>query len=131
MSITYQVTVDQYGTYWKLNGLLHREDGPAIERSDGHKEWCQNGRYHREDGPACEWTDGSKSWYLNDVYHTEEEFNARMNPAKEMTDIDLLKLALEVFEWSKIMLRLNRSAAQDSLDDVIAKIKTRLENEDA
>ena len=29
--------------YWYLNGNLHREDGPAIERSNGTKEWWLNG----------------------------------------------------------------------------------------
>ena len=28
---------------WYLNGLLHREDGPAIEDADGFKYWCLNG----------------------------------------------------------------------------------------
>jgi len=36
-----------------------------------------NGRYHREDGPAIEWTDGAKYWYLNGKYHCEDGFNAR------------------------------------------------------
>ena len=30
---------------------------------------------HREDGPAVEFTDGGKYWWLNDVELTEEEFN--------------------------------------------------------
>ena len=28
---------------WRLNGTLHRTDGPAIEDSDGTKEWWLNG----------------------------------------------------------------------------------------
>ena len=28
---------------WYLNGKLHREDGPAVERSNGDKEWWLNG----------------------------------------------------------------------------------------
>jgi len=50
---------------WYLNGKLHREDGPAIERSDGNKEWYLNGKYHREDGPAFEYPDGTKEWWLD------------------------------------------------------------------
>tara|TARA_R110000868_G_scaffold75946_3_gene218779 strand:+ start:5587 stop:5778 length:192 start_codon:yes stop_codon:yes gene_type:complete len=31
---------DKYGSkFWYLNGLLHREDGPAIEWFDGGKYW--------------------------------------------------------------------------------------------
>ena len=43
---------------------------------DGDKHWCLNGKLHREDGPAIERADGSKSWYLNDEELSEAEFNA-------------------------------------------------------
>ena len=29
--------------WWYLNGEHHREDGPAVERADGDKEWWLNG----------------------------------------------------------------------------------------
>jgi len=30
--------IDVYGTKcWRLNGFLHREDGPAVERTNGTK----------------------------------------------------------------------------------------------
>ena len=48
-----------------LNGKLHREDGPAVERPDGIKVWYLNGDIHREDGPAYENPDGTKGWWLN------------------------------------------------------------------
>ena len=51
---------------WSLNGVRHREDGPAVEHTSGTKEWWLNGVRHREDGPAIEFIDGSKAWYLND-----------------------------------------------------------------
>ena len=50
---------------WHLNGELHRTDGPAVEHADGTKEWYLNGKLHRTDGPAAEWTGGSKEWFLN------------------------------------------------------------------
>ena len=50
---------------WYQNGLLHRENGPAIEYVDGTKTWYQNDELHREDGPAIEWPDGTKTWYQN------------------------------------------------------------------
>lgn len=28
---------------WYKNGKLHRDDGPAVEYSDGYKEWFLNG----------------------------------------------------------------------------------------
>jgi hypothetical protein len=62
---------------WYLNGNRHREDGPAIEWSNGKKTWYLNGNRHREDGPAVEGINGSKSWYLNDENLTEAEFLKR------------------------------------------------------
>jgi hypothetical protein len=62
--------IDFLGTKrWRLNGTLHRVDGPALEWSDGSKYWFLNGKSHREDGPSDEWSDGSKYWFLNGKCH--------------------------------------------------------------
>ena len=38
----------------------------------GTKIWrLPNGDYHREDGPAIEYSDGSKSWFINGKLYTE------------------------------------------------------------
>lgn len=50
---------------WRLNNLLHREDGPAVEYSFGTKLYFLNGQPHRLDGPACEYNDGKMDWYVN------------------------------------------------------------------
>ena len=71
--IEYTVKVNDYGTKeWYLNNKLHREDGPAIEYSNGGKSWYLNGERHREDGPAVEWINGYKEWYLNGKLHRED-----------------------------------------------------------
>ena len=113
--IEYKVKVCDDITKWYLNGLLHRENGPAVERSDGSKDWFLNGKEHRTDGPAVEWSDGSKEWYLNGKEHrtdgpavewsdgskewylngkeyTEEEFLEATQPAKELTIDEIEKL---------------------------------------
>ena len=59
---------------WWVNGLLHREDGPAVIYPNGNKEWFLNGFRHREDGPAIEQANGYKSWWLNGNEYTEEEY---------------------------------------------------------
>jgi hypothetical protein len=71
-----KINEDGDKTYWKDREMKirHREDGPAIEWVDGHKEWYLNGNLHREDGPAIEYKSGCKSWYLNDVKLSEQEF---------------------------------------------------------
>lgn len=38
-------------TIYTKNGVVHRDDGPAIITS-WSQEWYQNGICHREDGPA-------------------------------------------------------------------------------
>ena len=72
------IEIDEYGnkTYFKDKAMtiLHREDGPAVEWSDGHKEWRIDGKLHREDGPAVEWRDGDKEWWLNAARFREQEF---------------------------------------------------------
>ena len=84
-ALKYHVVVDSYGTrrYYNSADQLHRLDGPAVERSDGTKEWCQNGLHHREDGPAVERADGSKFWHQNGKLHRED------GPAAVWSDGDL------------------------------------------
>ena len=53
---------------WYLNGKLHREDGPAIVYNNGEEEWYLYGKRHREGGPAERRTNGD-AWYLNGVRH--------------------------------------------------------------
>ena len=66
------------------SGKFHRLDGPAIEYTDGRKEWWENGKLHREDGPAILYKNGGKSWFLNDIlYRSKEEyFNSLSDKAK-------------------------------------------------
>jgi len=60
---------DQFGSkYWILNGKLHRQDGPAIERIDGYKAWFLHGKRHRLDGPAQEFPDKAQRWYYHGKY---------------------------------------------------------------
>ena len=73
------IETTKYGTHYysdEAMTVLHREDGPAVERHanaviGGYKAWYINGEYHREDGPAIEWANGDTSWYLNGKLHRE------------------------------------------------------------
>jgi len=80
------LTIDVFGTktWVNKNGEPHRLDGPAVEFTDGGKEWCINGLLHREDGPAFIYPIGIKWWYLNGAsYETKEDyFNALSDEAK-------------------------------------------------
>ena len=52
--LKYRIVTDDTGRlyYYNSDGLLHREDGPAILYPGGYQAWFQNGKLHREDGPA-------------------------------------------------------------------------------
>ena len=66
--------IDRFGTIrYYVDNVLHREDGPAVEHSNGTKYWYKNGEFHREDGPAIEFFTGLKKWYLNNVYYGVNE----------------------------------------------------------
>jgi hypothetical protein len=76
--------VDNYGIKrWKLNGRLHREDGPAVESINGNKEWYCHGQLHRVDGPAIEWYDGDKWWYLKGKKYTEAGWKKQVSSMKK------------------------------------------------
>ena len=72
----------KYWHDWYLNDQRHREDGPAVERSDGYKEWWLNNKLHREDGPAVECRDGNKAWYLNGQPYTESQYKTEIRKMK-------------------------------------------------
>jgi hypothetical protein len=64
--------------YRNEKGQLHREDGHALEHTNGSKYWYINGLLNREDGPAIEYNNGNKSWFLNDIRYSEEEFHQEL-----------------------------------------------------
>jgi len=65
-----KMTIDEVGSKrWELNGKLHREDGPALEHTNGNKYWLFDGAMHRDNGPAFETTDGHKAWYEHGRLH--------------------------------------------------------------
>ena len=53
---------------WRLNGVLHRLDGPAIEWAHGDREFWVGGKRHRTDGPAAERA-SYRVWLVNDEPH--------------------------------------------------------------
>jgi hypothetical protein len=59
----YSVT-DSDGTVRNYKGhYFHRENGPAVEWSNGDKSYYMNGKLHREDGPAIDWADEKAYYY--------------------------------------------------------------------
>ena len=54
---------------WFIDGKRHRSNGPAIEWANGDKEWHIDNKLHRTDGPAIEWANGYKAWYIDGKRH--------------------------------------------------------------
>lgn len=101
----YKVTEDDDGNIkWYYGKVLHKENGPAVERHDGTKEWWVNGDLHREDGPAIEFADGTGKWFLDGKNMSEEDFNAAIEaknaPPEEEKKVERFEYtAEEVKSW--------------------------------
>jgi len=69
------VEYDNGTKYWRLNGKLHRIDGPAVEYINGTKIWYLNGDRHRIDGPAIEYIESGcriTEYWINGKEVTKE-----------------------------------------------------------
>ena len=49
---SYCVVFPDGGMHFWVDGLRHREDGPAVVESDGYMRWYRKDKLHREDGPS-------------------------------------------------------------------------------
>ena len=65
LDLSSSVEILSGGYKWYLNGMLHREDGPAIEWYNDEKEWYQNNRKHRINGPAVIDHYSGNEWWIN------------------------------------------------------------------
>jgi hypothetical protein len=62
----------QGNRFWYVAGttIKHRDDGPAIELTDGTKIYYKNGAMHREDGPAFIKPGGEEYCYVDGKLHS-------------------------------------------------------------
>ena len=79
----------------KTGKLVHSTTDPAkselIIDNEHHKGWltCE-GKFHREDGPAIIRSDGSIEWYIMNKAYTFQEWCKKLNKSDE--EITILKL---------------------------------------
>jgi hypothetical protein len=78
--------------YWYLNGQRHRIDGPAFEDVNNYKAWYLNGHRHREDGPAVEWANGTKEWWLNTIRYTFQDYLKKLKEMGKSNEAFLVAL---------------------------------------
>ena len=76
---------------WFINGVKHRTDGPAVDYYNGYKVWYNNGIIHRSDGPAWIWSDGKEEYFINGREYKKKEYLRRIKMK-------------ELFEQAKIEL---------------------------
>ena len=72
--LTLELEIDEKGTRrYRLNGLLHRQWGPAVIFENGTEIWYQQGLRHRLGGPAVTFK-GQQHWYLSGRMLSEQEY---------------------------------------------------------
>ena len=54
---------DGYVIYYDEMGNYHRDNGPAVTRTDGYEAWYYHGTLHRKDGPAVRYSNGLEAFY--------------------------------------------------------------------
>ena len=69
--------VDIHGhKWWFLHDKLHREDGPAVERANGYKEWWLNDEevhpeqivdYHLMRGTFCYYNEETQTLHFDET----------------------------------------------------------------
>jgi hypothetical protein len=80
-----------------VDGLCHRDDGPAIVRDTAHLAWFRHGKPHRDDGPAIVWGD-EYEWWQDGVCH---RVDGPAGGAKNWTKYSLFGETMSRFEaWS-------------------------------
>lgn len=68
------VEITEIGSkWWFKDNLEHRDNGPAILKTNGHQSWYNRGKWHRLDGPAIKWPDGTYEYWINGQEVTEYE----------------------------------------------------------
>lgn len=80
---TGKIEYDDGGEYWFVNGILHREDGPAVIRFDGQQRWFYNNLLHRSDGPAIVHSEGYKTWFLRGEPVSAQEVFEQLTPEQK------------------------------------------------
>jgi hypothetical protein len=58
------LTISNRVTAVATDPIVHRGDGPAVERPNGTREWFVEGIRHCASGPALISADGERRWFL-------------------------------------------------------------------
>lgn len=106
-----EVKADGSIWYKTEHGLLHREDGPAVEFPNGKKFWYLWGDRGRKDGPAVECSNGDRSWYWAGQLHRVD------GPAMIVGDKELYHL----YDYPVTKEEFDRRVKEEFLTDTFPK----------
>ena len=69
--------IDENGDirYFDSKNQFHRTNGPAFISLNEDKEWRINGLLHRLDGPAIEWGFGFREWWVSNKRYSKSKHN--------------------------------------------------------
>ena len=101
--------------------VFHRTDGPAIEWSDGTREWFVNGKRHRLDGPAIECANGKEAWCIEGESISEDEFYKRTDWREDQHIVDL--------RYLRDLLAIDIETASEHLKTELIKIAQNIIDE--
>lgn len=140
----YIVKTNSGGTHYYVDGILHRDNGPAVVgRKGGFKQWYSNGKLHRDGGPALSMTKGCNWWYQHGMRHREDG-PAYMNTAdnsrtywlydkeyteKEFNEWRCLAQVVDQSEVEELKSKLWSSDEASALTNQAARMIEQLQNE--
>lgn len=88
---------------WYFNNRIHRDNGPAVERVNGEKKWVRHGKLHNKSGPAIIKPNGDQIWYFNDrIHRTDGPAVIRKETGYQMyclSGIRLDKKEFQIIKW--------------------------------
>ena len=107
---------------WYQNGMLHKEDGPAIIFFFGQQEWWINGKKHRDGLPAVIKPDGSQYWYKNGKKHREDGPAVIYPHGRGIWFIDGIELSEQDFKIVIMKKELNRDLSINEIKSKKLKV---------
>ena len=102
------------------------KNGRYVEEDKQRVCWYKDGLLHRLDGPAVEYTNGGKEWFINGVQYTEQEFNQWLEK-KHLNE--KLHQTLDEKSQEKIVKIFNLANQEIDLLNQLTQLKMQLKDE--
>lgn len=88
----------------KYRSVTYPDGTEMLEYPDGSREWYWNDRRHREDGPAVEKADGTKEWWRSGALVVDPEYLAKLKErAAQARGKEAIAQVVDGIDWSKFL----------------------------